>query len=105
MCKQERKSISHLFLQCDFARSLWLKVFREFGLLMDISDNILYLLKAFSVARWNNSIKALWVCVIWAVLWGIWKERNSRIFSDQFVSVFNLWDKILFLVALWVKSR
>ena len=118
MCKQDRESISHLFLQCGYARSLWLKMFREFGLLMEIPDNILDLLKGYSVAQWNKSIKALysvaqwnksikalWVCVVWAVLWGIWKERNSRIFSDEYVSVFNLRDKILFWVALWIKSR
>ena len=80
-------------------------MFREFVLIIDILDNILDLLKVYSVARWNKTIKVLWVCVVWVVLWGIWKERKSRIFNDQFASVFDLWDKILFWVVLWIKSR
>ena len=55
--------------------------------------------------RWNRTIKDLWVTVVRAVLWGIWKERNSRTFIEEYESVFNLWDKILYWVAIWVKSR
>ena len=44
-------------------------------------------------------------CVVWTVLWGIWKERNSRTFSRTYDSVHNLWDKILDWVAIWVKSH
>ena len=39
MCKQDNKSICHLFLQCCHARSLWVKVFSEFGLDMELPDN------------------------------------------------------------------
>ena len=72
---------------------------------MEIPDNLLDLLIGCSDARWNKKVKALWVCVVWAVLWGIWKEMNSRTFSNENVSAFNLWDKILFWVAIWIKSR
>ena len=105
MCKKDQESILHLFIQCDFARSLWTKVFREFGVSSEIPNNFLDLLEGCLNARYNKTIKALWVCVVWAVLWGIWLERNSRTFFGEYVSVFNLWDKILFWVALWVKSR
>ena len=105
MCKRELESSTHLFLQCEFAKSLWLKVWREFGLALVTLDNILDLLKVCTHARWNKLVRALWVLVVRAVLWGIWKERNSRIFSDEFVSAFTLWDKIHYWVAIWAKSR
>ena len=38
MCKKEQESIPHFFIQCDFAKSLWIKVFREFGITMDIPE-------------------------------------------------------------------
>ena len=72
---------------------------------MEIPNNFLELLKGCPNARWNSSVKVFWVCVVWAVLWGIWKERNLRIFNDNYNSVFNLWDKILYWVAICVKSR
>ena len=82
MCKQDHESVHHLFLQCEFAKMLWLKEFDEFGVVLDVLNNFLDLLKGCSNARWSNKIKEFWECVIWAVLWDIWRERNSRIFSD-----------------------
>ena len=55
-------------------------------------------------ARWTKTIKELWVCMVWTVLWGIWRERNSRIFNSVYESFYNLWDKILYWLAIWVKS-
>ena len=75
LCKKDEESICHLFLQCNFARSLWFKVFREFGVISEVLNNFLDLLKGCSNARWTKTIKALWVCVVWAILWGIWREK------------------------------
>ena len=82
MCKHDQESVVRLFLQCDFAKLLWVKVFSEFGASSVFPVNVLELLKVGSVARWSNQIQKIWWCVVWAVLWGIWKERNSRIFSE-----------------------
>ena len=105
MCKQNQESIHHVFLQCEFARMLWFKMFREFGVALNVPDNILNLLNGCSYARWSTKVKKLWVCAVWAVLWGIWIERNARVFSDVYDSVHNLWDKILYWVAIWIKNH
>ena len=105
MCKQDQEMISHLFLRCGFARSLWSKVFREFDLVMEIPVNLPDLLLHCSNARWNKRAKALWACAVWAVLWAIWTERNSRTLNDEKAFPFNLWDKILLWAATWIKSR
>ena len=105
MRKRDLESTRHLFLQCEFAKTLWVKVWREFGLDLETPDNILDLLKICTLSRWNKSVRAFWVIVVLAVLWGIWKERNSKIFCDEVVSVYSLWDKILYWVALWAKSQ
>ena len=104
MCNQDSESITHLFLHCHFASSLWVKVFYEFGLDIDVPGSLFLLLDHCSLKRWKKQIKSLWVSAVWAVLWAIWKERNSRIFSDKYNSVTNLWDKILFWVGVWVKT-
>ena len=79
-------------------------MFSEFGILSGMPNNILNLLQGCSNERWTRTIKTLWVTVVWPIIWGIWREKNSRIFTDVYESVFNLWDKILFWVATWVKS-
>ena len=55
--------------------------------------------------RKNKKVTTIWVCAVWAVLWGIWLERNSRTFNDDYVSVYNVWDKILLCVAIWIKNH
>ena len=79
-------------------------MFIEFGVPSERPNNLLDLLQGCLNARWSKTTKQLWVTVVWAVTWGIWRERNSRIFADECESVFNLWDKILYWVAIWVKS-
>ena len=105
ICKQNQESILHLFFQYDFARHLWVKVFSEFGAPTEAPNNLLDLLEGYLNARWNRTIKDFWATVVWAVLWGIWRERNSRTFTNEYKPVFNLWDKILYWVAIWVKNR
>ena len=68
MCKQDHESVLHLFLECDFAKLLWVKVFSEFGAPSVFPVNVLELLKVGSNARWSNQIKKIWLCVVWAVL-------------------------------------
>ena len=104
MCNQDSETILHLFLQCHYARSLWVKVFNEFGLHTDVPADLFLLLDLGSDKRWKRSIKSLWVCAVWAVMWAIWKERNSRIFNEKYLSASNLWDKIMFWVGTWVKT-
>ena len=80
------------------------KIWREFGPALETPDNFLDLLNVSTLFRWNKSVREFWVIVVWAVLWGIWKERNSRIFCEEVVTSFTLWDKILYWVAIWAKS-
>ena len=81
-----------------------MKVFNEFGLDTQVPDNLFHLLDQCSNKQWKKPIKSLWVCAVWAISWAIWKERNTRIFSEEYVPVSNLWDKILFWVGIWVKT-
>ena len=100
MCNQDSESIPHLFLQCQYARSLWGEVFNEFDLDTEVPDDLFHLLDQGSNKRRKRSIKSLWICAVWVVTWVIGKERNSQIFSEKNVSVSNLWDKVLFWVGI-----
>ena len=64
-----------------------MKVFSEFGIDLELLDNFVVLLDQVFGIRSKKSIKSLWVCVVWVVLWAIWKEKNSRIFNKEYASV------------------
>lgn len=44
----------------------------------------------------------LWRAAILATFWGLWLERNSRIFEDQGENENIVWDKMKYWVRLWV---
>jgi hypothetical protein len=55
-----------------------------------------------------------WVVVLFSVfgsrflpcvLWGLWRERNSRIFEDMKVSVGALCRNVLKMLYLWVSAH
>ena len=64
MCKKDQESIFHLFLQCDFSRHLWSKVFSEFGVIMEFQNDLKDLFQGSLHACQTKKIKVLWVSVV-----------------------------------------
>ena len=83
MCKQDQESILHLFLQCEFTRMLWLKVFSEFGVVLDVPIYFLDLLKGCSNARCSNKIKEFW-CAWFGLFCGIFGKKEIQEFLVMF---------------------
>ena len=48
--------------------------------------------------------KIMWNYILFAILWAIWGERNRRIFEGSVSSENELWKKICFWVAIWLKN-
>ena len=51
----------------------------------------------------GNSIKykTLWRIACLALLWIVWRERNTRIFEDTWKMLEIMWDLLHFLVSFW----
>jgi len=89
MCGHREETTTHLFLHCDMA---WL--FDWLGVKFITPQN-LYM----HFACWSDEVnsrrlkKAFWL--IWhAAIWTIWRERNARIFKNQFKGVDELVDEV-----------
>jgi hypothetical protein len=105
MCDNEEETTVHLFLHCEVALKIWRKMLDW----LNINFITPHCLLA-HFACWSESsnsrrmFKAF--CLIWhAVIWSIWKERNARIFKDQFKNFDEVFDDIMALSWCWMLSR
>lgn len=106
----------HLFFQCNYAKRIWSYV--QNGL------NTRLLARAVLVSNrvppraalqrmWKASAREatgsggmaarLWLSAMLCTVWGIWRQRNSKIFNDELVQPHVLGHKVIQEAKLWLK--
>lgn len=53
---------------------------------------------------YNKMAKVLWQCMVLALLWTIWMERNSRIFEERSMELIGIFEKAKYLASLWAST-
>lgn len=105
ICLKNAESVAHLFLHCEVARYLWSRLFIIKGESWVCTESLLSFLAMDKVGFGGSKEKRiLWECACFAIIWVIWIERNERIFKGRSQTVFLLWEKVLFLAAMWSKA-
>jgi len=105
MCGHKEETTTHLFLHCDAAWLFWHLVFDWLGVNLMTPQNLYVHFACWSdEANPRRLKKAFWL--IWhAVIWTMWKERNARIFQNQFKHVDELVDEVKALSWCWALNR
>jgi hypothetical protein len=100
-CEDGDESVTHLFLHCVWVSRVWREVMRWLDFTFITPPNLFI-----HAICWTRGVgtkklrKAGWL--IWhAVVWGVWKARNDRIFNDKSVEVVELVDHIKVLSWQW----
>jgi hypothetical protein len=68
-------------------------------------SSVVDLLSGLSTLLGRGPVFGIWKQVLLCVLWGLWGERNSRLFEDVEVSVGALCRKVLNMLYLWVTAH
>jgi hypothetical protein len=68
-------------------------------------SSVLDLLSGWSTLLGCGHVLRIWKQVHLCVLWGLWCERNSRLFEDREVSVGVLCRNVLKMLYLWVSAH
>jgi hypothetical protein len=94
MCK-ELESVKHLFFECLVARIVWDDVFKVFDVLVTDFESI--------AAKWLCNKKFMHFNVVtFAVLWGLWNNRNSLVFNhSSWLNIKQVWRLILLYLRNW----
>ncbi|XP_026383466.1 uncharacterized protein LOC113278962 [Papaver somniferum] len=74
---------SRLFLHCPFARELWEEFVNKLRWFFCMPSDIIPSLQAGHLTLHDKDNTAVWNLVPMAIIWSIWKERNSRVFTDK----------------------
>ncbi|KAM1157902.1 hypothetical protein ACFX1X_028768 [Malus domestica] len=103
LCKAKEESVNHIFLHCSYSIQLWWKLFQEVKVSWVIPKRCFELLSTNfkALGKWKKS-KALWGCLVSAIFWNIWLERNRRIFEDYTgVGAKVLWGRVKYWASFW----
>jgi hypothetical protein len=82
LCKKDRESTKHLFINCSFTRSVWEELKKDLNLGSGWNGNTV----VESFRNWTNQNSNLNVLPAY-VCWYIWIDRNKSIFDDLRPSV------------------
>lgn len=75
---------SHLFFSCSFSRSSWAFISQSFGWPLTLPTNLWSLSDIILLGHLFKSDKeTLWLNFILSILWSLWLEMNSHIFSSS----------------------
>ena len=102
ICIGDEESVDHLLLNRNVAQLIWRSVFASFGCSWVFPKCILELYQAWNLQNRSHKGKEMRRLSFLAVIWIIWKEKNSRLFEKRSENCDSVMEKIKFLVASWL---
>jgi hypothetical protein len=66
---------------------------------------VMDLLSGWGTSRGRDHVTRLWKQIPLCVMWGLWRERNARLFEDVDLSVVDLCRNVLNMVYVWVSAH
>lgn len=83
--KKEGELGNHLFLHCDFASKVW-RFFQQalsiYFVMLESADGLFHQWGGGGVVKGARG-KIFVHALMQGILWGLWKERNHKIFEDK----------------------
>ena len=104
MCLRVEETVDHLLLNCTKAQFICRSMVEWLDCSWVFLQSLQDLFQAWKAPSGGPRGKELWKLSFLAVLWTIWKERNSRCFEGASNSQRCLVERTKFLVALWVST-
>jgi hypothetical protein len=104
-CDGIEEGVYHLFLTCDFAYGVWLKICRWLCFSIVMPRNLFMLFEYFVGFAPNKKVAKGFALIWLTTVWAIWRSRNEVVFSNGVTEVFKVVDDIKHLSWQWGMSR
>ncbi|KAK2435218.1 hypothetical protein QL285_020294 [Trifolium repens] len=96
----------HLFLLCPFAWSIWVEVFKWFGVVEVLSGNFVSLFQSFLSSLKSGKRPQKGIMMVWqTVIWTIWCVRNDKVFSDKPIHFEEVLERLKCIAWKWLLAR
>ena len=83
LCKNGFEDRDHLFLNCSYTQQVWTKILNFWGMTWVHQNNVEFSFKIWKCPSKDPDAQFLWKLTLPHLWWGIWKERNNRIFRNK----------------------
>ncbi|XP_010279234.1 PREDICTED: uncharacterized protein LOC104613207 [Nelumbo nucifera] len=102
LCGSSAESTDHLCIHCPYSTQLWNHFLNSLKVCWVMPRSVKELLCCWQLMGLSKKKKAVWKMVPIVVVWSIWTERNTRIFSNKILSPEELIQKSVGKLISWV---
>lgn len=104
LCHSPAETPEHLLLHCSFAYKLWSWWLGIWGLHWVFPSNLPNAFDQWVYIGKNGLFKKIWVAIFPIILWSLWKERNTRIFSNSSCNANQMQELVIVRLSWWIKG-
>jgi mannosylglycoprotein endo-beta-mannosidase len=101
VCSGSLESVTHLFLHCDFAFSIWLDIFRWLDVSVIMPGSLSIMFEYFIGLAKSKKARKGFMLVWHTTLWQIWRSRDDVIFSNKLMTAAECAEEIKVLSWKW----
>ena len=105
LCNTMEESVLHLFLHCEVASAVWLKLMRWLNHYFISPPNLIVHWKCWHGGESNKKVKKgkgiIWLATIWA----LWKTQNEKVFNEANFEVDGVVEEVKVLAWKWAMCR
>ncbi|CAN1220450.1 Putative ribonuclease H protein At1g65750 [Linum perenne] len=101
MCGADAESIFHLFRECEFATQVWSIFSSRLSVFGPFPRSLKEWLWAWKGLNCGLDFEPCFKMLLHGVLWGLWGERNNRVFRDLEMEPREVAYRIAYLVGRW----
>lgn len=105
LCPREEESVDHPFVHCALVHEVWSFFLSYLNTYWSFPFQFSELILRWWIRDLDSLPTILWSSLPGAICWGIWKERNSRIFEDNLMSYEEILSYIHSTLFDWISIR
>ncbi|CAN0914163.1 hypothetical protein LINGRAHAP2_LOCUS28402 [Linum grandiflorum] len=102
LCGCDLESVDHLFLHCKFTSAVWAMITSALSIYGPGPLDCTGLLMAWKGMNCLPHFAACMKVILHAFFWEIWRERNNKIFRDEFRSSCQLFYRVMISAGNWL---